>query len=92
MNGVHYIGNMIVIRHGKTNPRPETRTEQPKLISELTSEMRPTDFDPNTQSNTTRNRTEPNRRVNMNRNDPRPKWPNPFQTKSILTQPELNRR
>ena len=46
-------------RPGKPDPRPEIRTEQPELIPELTSEMRPTDFDPNTRNNPTHNRTEP---------------------------------
>jgi len=53
---------MVVVaasRPGKTDPRPETRTEQPESIPELTSEMKTTGFDPNTQSNPTHNRTEP---------------------------------
>jgi len=35
-------------RPGKTDPRSETRTEQPKSIPEPTLEMKTTDFDPNT--------------------------------------------
>jgi len=50
--------NIAKIRSGKPNSS-ETRTEQPKPISELTSEMRPTDFNLNTQSNPTHNRTKP---------------------------------
>ena len=50
---------LLGIRPGKTDPRPETRTEQPESIPEPTSEMQTTGFDPNTQSNPTHNRTEP---------------------------------
>ena len=48
-----------VNRPGETDPRFEIRTEQPESIPEPTPEMKTTDFDPNTSSNPTRNRTEP---------------------------------
>jgi len=43
---VAFLG-LISSRPGKTDPRPETRTEQPESIPEPTSEMKTTDFDPN---------------------------------------------
>ena len=41
-----YVDDML--RPGKTDPRLETRSEQPESILEPTSEMKTTGFDPNT--------------------------------------------
>ena len=71
-------------RPGKTDPRPETRTEQSESIPERTSEIKTTDFDRT--SKVTRPITEPNRRLNMTRNDPTHFKPDPY-----LPNPNQNR-
>ena len=61
----------IACRPGKTDPKPETRTEQPESIPEPTSEMKQPIL--TRTSEVIRPITEPNPRFDMNRSDPHPK-------------------